>query len=111
MDARKRWIAAQLRAKGDLRVDAGAAAAIVHKGVSILPAGVVGADGTFRRGDMVRVLAPDDGEIAKGLVNYDVAETRRLLGCKSDRIESILGYVDERELVHRDNLVVLDAKP
>ena len=107
LDARKRWIAGQLRAKGDLRVDAGAAAAIVHRGVSILPAGVVDANGAFRRGDMVRVLAPDDGEIAKGLANYDIGETRRILGRKSDQIEAILGYVDEQELVHRDNLVVL----
>ena len=87
--------------------DAGAAAAIVHRGVSILPAGVVDANGAFRRGDMVRVLAPDDGEIAKGLANYDIGETRRILGRKSDQIEAILGYVDEQELVHRDNLVVL----
>ena len=107
LDARKRWIAGQLRAKGDLRVDAGAAAAIVHRGVSILPAGVVDANGAFRRGDMVRVLAPDDGEIAKGLANYDIGETRRILGRKSDQIEAILGYMDEQELVHRDNLVVL----
>ena len=107
LDARKRWIAGQLRARGALHVDAGAVEAIVNRGVSILPAGVTAADGGFRRGDMVRVLGPDGTEVAKGLVNYDVAETRKLAGCKSTEIESILGYVDERELVHRDNLVVL----
>ena len=106
LDARKRWIA-QLRARGALHVDAGAVVAIVNRGVSILPAGVAAADGSFRRGDMVRVLGPDGEEVAKGLANYDVAETRKLAGRKSDEIESILGYVDERELVHRDNLVVL----
>lgn len=106
LDARKRWIAGQLRAKGELHVDAGAADAIVRRGVSVLPAGVAAAGGVFRRGDMVRVLDASGGEIAKGLANYDVAETRRLLGCKSDEIETILGYVDARELVHRDNLVV-----
>lgn len=106
LDARKRWIA-QLRARGALHVDAGAVVAIVNRGVSILPAGVTAAEGSFRRGDMVRVLGPDGEEVAKGLANYDVAETRKLAGRKSDEIESILGYVDERELVHRDNLVVL----
>ncbi len=107
LDARKRWIAGQLRAKGELHVDAGAAVAIIHRGVSILPAGVVAADGAFRRGDMVRVLNPNGGEIAKGLANYDGEETRRLLGRKSHEIELVLGYANERELVHRDNLVVL----
>ena len=107
LDARKRWLAGQLRARGVLHVDAGAVEAIANRGVSILPAGVTAADGGFRRGDMIRVLGPDGAEVAKGLANYDMAETRKLAGCKSDQIESILGYVNERELVHRDNLVVL----
>lgn len=107
LDARKRWIAGQLRAKGAVRVDLGAVDAIVNRGVSILPAGVIGADGRFRRGDMVRVLDPDGGEVAKGLANYDADETRKLVRRKSNEIESILGYVGEPELIHRDNLVVL----
>lgn len=106
LDARKRWIAEQLRAKGELSVDAGASQAIIHRGVSLLPAGVTDASGTFRRGDMVRVLDPDGVEIAKGLANYDAVETRKLIGRKSADIESVLGYVDEPEVVHRDNLVV-----
>ena len=106
LDARKRWIAEQLRAKGELSVDAGASHAIINRGVSLLPAGVTDATGTFRRGDMVRVLDPDGVEIAKGLANYDAVETRRLIGRKSADIESVLGYVDEPEVVHRDNLVV-----
>ena len=105
-DARKRWIAEQLRAKGELCVDAGASHAIIHRGVSLLPAGVTDASGAFRRGDMVRVLDPDGVEIAKGLANYDAVETRKLIGRKSSEIESVLGYVDEPEVVHRDNLVV-----
>ncbi len=106
LDARKRWIAGQLRAKGAIKVDAGAARAILQRGVSILPAGVVAADGGFRRGDLVRVLDEGDAEIAKGLANYDMAETRRLMGRKSAEIEAVLGYVDDEEVVHRDNLVV-----
>ena len=106
LDARKRWIAGQLRARGELRVDAGASHAIIHRGVSLLPAGVTDANGAFRRGDMVRVLDPDGVEIAKGLANYDAVETRKLIGRNSADIEAILGYVDEPEVVHRDNLVV-----
>ena len=106
LDARKRWIAEQLRAKGELCVDAGARHAIIHRGVSLLPAGVTDATGAFRRGDMVRVLDPDGVEIAKGLANYDAVEVRKLIGRKSADIESVLGYVDEPEVVHRDNLVV-----
>ena len=64
------------------------------------------ATGAFRRGDMVRVLDPDGAEIAKGLANYDAVETRKLIGRKSADIEAVLGYVDEPEVVHRDNLVV-----
>lgn len=106
LDARKRWLAGHLRARGDLRLDAGAVRAL-RAGGSVLPVGVVGTAGKFRRGDMVRVVGPDGVEVGKGLVNYDAAETRKLLGRNSGEIESLLGYVDEPELVHRDNLVVL----
>ena len=111
LDARKRWIAGQLKAKGELRVDAGATQAILHRGVSLLPAGLVAVDGSFRRGDMVRVLDPDGAEIAKGLVNYGIGDARRLIGRRSADIEAVLGYVDEPELVHRDNLVVSREAP
>lgn len=106
LDARKRWLAGQ-RAKGDLVVDAGAADAIANRGVSILPAGVTDATGTFRRGDLVRVVDPKGRALAKGLANYDAGEARALAGRKSGQIEAILGYVDEPELIHRDNLVLL----
>ncbi|MCE2460269.1 MAG: glutamate 5-kinase [Pseudomonadales bacterium] len=107
LDARKRWLAGQRRAKGDLVVDSGAAEAIANRGVSVLPAGVTDATGTFRRGDMIRVVDPAGRAVAKGLANYDAGEARKLAGCKSSQIEAILGYVDEPELIHRDNLVLL----
>ena len=107
LDARKRWLAGQRRAKGDLIVDSGAAEALVNRGVSVLPAGVTDANGGFRRGDMVQVVDPSGRAVAKGLANYDAAETRKVAGCKSSQIEAILGYVDEPELIHRDNLVLL----
>lgn len=107
LDARKRWLAGQRRAKGDLVVDAGAADAIANRGVSVLPAGVTDATGSFRRGDLVRVVDPEGRAVAKGLANYDAGEARKLAGCNSSQIEAILGYVDEQELIHRDNLVLL----
>ena len=109
LDARKRWIAGQLRAKGELRVDAGAARAIARRGMSVLPAGVIAASGAYRRGDLVRVRDGQGREIAKGLVNYDANETRCLLGRRSSEIENVLGYVDAAELIHRDNLVLSAA--
>ena len=106
LDARKRWLAGHLREKGSVQLDAGAVRALLAGG-SILPVGVTVASGKFRRGDMVRVLDANGHEVAKGLANYDVTETRRLLGRNSSEIEALLGYVDEPELVGRDNLVVL----
>ena len=105
--ARKRWIAGQLRPKGEITLDAGAVAAIRERGVSVLAAGAVRAAGNFSRGDMVRVADADGREVAKGLANYSGVETRRLLGKGSGEIEALIGYVGEPELIHRDNLVVL----
>lgn len=105
--SRKRWIAGQLIAKGEIALDAGAVEAVRHRGVSILAAGAVGATGEFKRGDMVRVTDAAGAEVAKGLVNYSGDEIRLLLGAGSDEIEARLGYVDEPELIHRDNLAVL----
>ena len=107
LTSRKRWIAGQLIAKGEIALDAGAVEAVRNRGVSILAVGAVGATGTFRRGDMVRVTDTAGAEVAKGLVNYSGDEIRLLLGAGSDEIEARLGYVDEPELIHRDNLAVL----
>ena len=105
--ARKRWIAGQLRPKGSIALDDGAVRAVRERGVSILAVGAVAAAGDFQRGDMVLVTDAAGVEVAKGLVNYGADETRRLLGASSNAIEARLGYVDEEELIHRDNLVVV----
>lgn len=105
--SRKRWIAGQLIAKGEIALDAGAVEAVRNRGVSILAVGAVRATGKFRRGDMVRVTDAAGTEVAKGLANYSGDEVRLLLGAGSDEIEARLGYVDEPELIHRDNLAVL----
>lgn len=106
--ARKRWIAGQLKPKGELVVDAGAAAAMRDRGVSLLPVGVVAVRGEFVRGEVVRCVTESGEVVAQGLVNYSSAEAARLAGAVTDDISSILGYIVEPELVHRDNLVIAD---
>ncbi|MFO1417621.1 MAG: glutamate 5-kinase [Methylotetracoccus sp.] len=106
MLARKRWLAGQLKLKGSVTLDAGAVQVLRDAGRSLLPIGVVAVDGVFERGDLIACLAPGGEEVARGLVNYGADETRRIKGRPSAAIESILGYVDEPELIHRDNLVV-----
>jgi len=78
-----------------------------EQGKSLLAVGVTAVQGRFRRGEIVGCLDPDGREVARGLVNYNDEETRRIMGQPSDRIEKLLGYVDEPELIHRDNLIVL----
>lgn len=107
MTARKRWIAGQLRAKGDLVIDAGAAAALRQQGVSLLAAGVVEVRGEFVRGDVVRCVTTQGETIAQGLVNYSSSETALLRGLSSEVFAAAISYVAEPELMHRDNLVLL----
>jgi glutamate 5-kinase len=105
--ARKQWLAGHLVVRGSLQLDQGASRALSHLGVSLLAVGVTGVKGRFNRGDMVSCLSPDGVEIARGLVNYSADEARRIKGKASHEIENTLGYVDEPELIHRDNLVLL----
>ncbi len=106
LDARKRWLAGQLKVAGALTLDAGAIRVLREQGRSLLAVGVRRVAGEFQRGDLV-VLQDESGvEIGRGLVNYNAEEAHKLLGQPSDRIEALLGYVAEPELVHRDNLVL-----
>jgi glutamate 5-kinase len=107
MAARKQWLADHLQLRGRLLIDAGAVRALVEEGKSLLPVGVHGIEGEFTRGEAVACIAPDGREIARGLVNYSAAEARRIAGLPSTRIEEQLGYLDEPELIHRDNLILL----
>jgi len=104
--ARKQWMADHLTVSGRLTVDAGAVRALAEGGRSLLPIGVVAVSGEFERGAVVAVAGPDGKEIARGLVNYASYEAAQILRKPSSEIESILGYVDEPELIHRDNLVL-----
>ena len=106
--ARKRWIAGQLKPKGELVVDDGAAAAMRERGVSLLPVGVIAVRGEFVRGDLVRCVTERGEAVAQGLVNYSSGEAGRLAGAGTDAMAGILDYVEEPELMHRDNLVIVD---
>ena len=105
--ARKQWLADQLQVRGALRLDAGAVAALTIHGKSLLPIGVHEVTGEFERGEAVSCLDEARREVARGLVNYNASDTRRILRTPSHEIEARLGYVGEPELIHRDNLVLL----
>ncbi len=104
--ARKQWLAYHLQLRGRVRLDAGAATALREGGRSLLPIGVVEVLGEFERGEVVGCIDLEDREIARGLINYASAETRLIMRKPSSQIESILGFVQEPELIHRDNLVL-----
>ena len=105
--ARKQWLADHLQLAGRLGLDPGAAEALRSGGKSLLPVGVKSVEGEFERGAVVACLSPEGAEIARGLVSYNAQESRRIAGRASSEIEAILGYIDEPELIHRDNLVLL----
>lgn len=104
--ARKQWIAGQAKLSSQLVVDAGAAKVLKNDGRSLLPIGVKAVKGGFQRGDIVSVCDESGIEIARGIVNYTSAEAQRIIGRASMDIERILGYVDDPEMIHRDNLFV-----
>ena len=105
--ARKRWLAGHLQVRGRLVVDDGAVRVLKESGRSLLAVGVKQVIGKFSRGEMVACVDGQGREIARGLVNYNSTESDRIKGVASSRIQEILGYVDEEELIHRDNLVLV----
>jgi glutamate 5-kinase len=104
--ARKQWLADHLQLRGAVRVDAGAVRALREDGKSLLPIGVTEVVGEFERGEAVAVLDPDGRELARGLINYAASDARRIARRASADIEAVLGFVEEPELIHRDNLVL-----
>jgi glutamate 5-kinase len=104
--ARKRWLAGGQRPRGRLVLDEGAVRVLTGSGRSLLAVGVQAVEGEFARGELVACVDREGREIARGLINYADDEARGIMGQTSDRIEAILGYVDEPELIHRDNLVL-----
>ncbi len=106
MNARKHWIAGSMSEHGSVFVDEGAAKAL-GTGKSLLPSGVKRIEGNFDRGDTVAVRTLEGALLAKGITAYDADEARRIMGAKSDAIESILGYTVRDTLIHRDDMVML----
>lgn len=105
--ARKRWLAGQLQVRGQVVVDTGAAKMLCTAGTSLLAVGVTSVAGEFKRGELIACLDTAGQEIARGLVNYSAAESRKICGHSSSEIVTQLGYVHEDELIHRDNLVLV----
>lgn len=105
--ARKRWLAGHLQVRGRLTLDGGAVRVLRDSGRSLLAVGVRSVDGVFQRGELVACVDESDNEIARGLVNYSAEEARKIMGHPSSEIAGVLGYVDEEELIHRDNLVLV----
>jgi len=107
LNRRKHWIAYTLKPAGRVIVDDGARNVLQKKGKSLLPSGVVAAEGRFERGACVRICGMDGSEIARGLSDYSSSEIARLAGHKSSEIEELLGYRYADVIVHRDNLVMM----
>jgi glutamate 5-kinase len=104
--ARKHWIAGHLQSRGRLVLDEGAVKALKTGGKSLLPAGVVAVEGDFSRGEMVELVDGQGDVIARGLVNYSVADAKQIMGHATKEIESLIGHISEPELVHRDNMAL-----
>lgn len=104
--ARKQWLANQLKSRGQLVLDEGACRVLREKGSSLLAVGVTDVLGNFKRGEMVTCTDSQGMEVARGLINYNSEEVVKLRGQPSRAIEMILGYIDEPELINRDNMVV-----
>ena len=107
MSARSQWMADHLQLKGKLVIDEGAVEA-VRKGKSLLPVGVKAVIGDFLRGEIIQVVDQNDKEICRGMINYGSDESRRIMGLHSDEVVEELGYLEQRELIHQDNMVVMN---
>ncbi len=106
MESCKRYILAGMRSAGRVQADAGAVQAL-RRGGSLLPVGVTGVEGSFERGDTVRILDPQRNEAALGLVNYSSKDLQALKGRQSAEIESLLGYTFGDEVIHHNNMMLL----
>ncbi len=107
MQSRKRWIAYVLKPQGTLVLDEGACLAILAKGKSLLPSGIIEINGQFEQGDCVHCVDRHNHPIAAGLVNFCSDDLKKIRGLRSDKIEKILGFKESDEVLHRDNLVIL----
>jgi glutamate 5-kinase len=108
ISSKKGWIAFAIKPKGIIRIDDGAVRVILELGKSLLPSGIVSVEGRFEAGDAVYIVDTSGNKIAKGIVNYPSEDIEKIKGKKTFEIEAILGYKYSDEIIHRDNLVLLD---
>jgi len=108
LTARQQWLAGHLQAKGKVVLDDGAVNMLKTSGKSLLPIGVKSVEGHFQRGEMVVCFDQQGQEVARGLINYPINEAHRIVGKASQKIESILGYMSDESLIHRDNLILTE---
>ncbi len=108
LESKKRWLISQLSSKGKLILDAGATKAIKEQGKSLLPAGIISAEGNFQRGDVIAIFDQNNNQLGCGIVNYSSKDINLIKGVHSDKIVTILGYEYGSEVIHRNNMVVLD---
>ncbi|AKM30128.1 glutamate 5-kinase [Pandoraea faecigallinarum] len=106
LTARKQWMADHLQVRGRVVIDAGACKKLMEEGKSLLPIGVIDVEGTFARGEVIACVDEAGHEVARGLSNYSASETRLIRRHPSSDIEQVLGFANEPELIHRDNLIV-----
>ena len=107
LPSRKHWIAYTLRSKGQLVLDAGAVTALVTRGKSLLPSGIIDVKGTFAAGDPVSCVNADGKEFAKGLVNFSSDVVAGIKGRRTKEISHEAGTHEYEEVIHRDNLALL----
>ena len=106
LTARKQWMADHLQVRGRVVIDAGACKKLVEEGKSLLPIGVIDVEGTFARGEVIACVDEAGHEVARGLSNYSASEARLIRRHPSSDIEQVLGFANEPELIHRDNLIL-----
>ena len=109
ISARKQWMLNHIKAKGKLYLDSGAINALVQYNKSLLPVGIVKIDGRFDRGDLVVCMTDKGVEVARGLINYSSLEAEKISGLASGQIEKALGYMEEPEVIHKDNLILISS--
>lgn len=107
LQARKQWLANQTCLQGTVTLDEGAVTALKENGKSLLPVGIKSVSGEFKRGEIIFCVDQSGKEIARGLTNYDSVQSKLIIGKSSKEIQKLLGHIEEDELIHRDNLILM----
>ena len=110
LSKRKQWFCFNLSVKGNIKIDKGAELALLNRGKSLLPGGIIDVSGNFNRGDLVSIINKKEKEIGKGIVNYSSQAVKKIKGHHTEEIFDILGYVNQEEVSHRDNMVIKGGK-